>query len=121
MDSPLLHPVPHHNCPMLTQPHRVRLDRSTWSRLWPLLAVGLLQLWALTGHDVQALGGWMAVIHVVFLVAALVFLAAALTITLRGSAISRAAPPAQPPLPTSEPRSHTPEAASPPPRHTVRD
>lgn len=106
---------------MLTQPHRVRLDRTTWSRLWPLLAVALLQLWALTGHSMHDLGGWMAILHVVFLVAALVFLAAALTITLRGSAISRAAPSARSPLPTSEPHSHTPEAARPPPRHTVRD
>lgn len=106
---------------MLTHTHRVRLDLTTWSRLWPLLAVALLQLWALTGHDAQALGGWMAIIHVVFLVAAMAFLAAALTLTLRGSAIVRAAPPTRSSLPAFEPRSHTPEADSPPPRHTVRD
>lgn len=106
---------------MLTPTHRVRLDLTTWSRLWPLFAVALLQLWALTGHDAQALGGWMAIIHLVFLVAAMAFLVTALTLSLRGSAIVYAAPPARPSLPVSKPRSHTPEADSPPPRHTVRD
>ena len=106
---------------MLTQTLRVRLDRTTWSHLWPLLAVGLLQLWATTGHGMQELGGWMAVIHVVFLVAAMAFLATALAITLRGSVTVRAEPPARSSLPAFEPRSHTPEADSPPPRHTVRD
>ena len=106
---------------MLTLPNRIRLDRTTWSRLWPLLAVGLLQLWALTGHGGQELGGWMAVIHVVFLVAAMVFLIAALMITLSGSLIVRGAPLARSSLPASEPRSHTPGADSPPPRQPVRD
>ncbi|MBN2692344.1 MAG: hypothetical protein JXR43_10940 [Burkholderiaceae bacterium] len=106
---------------MLTHTHRVQLDMTTWSRLWPLLAVALLQLWALTGHGMHDLGGWMAIIHVVFLVAAMAFLAAALTITLRGSVIVRAAPPARSSLPAFEPRSHTPEADSPPPRQPVRD
>lgn len=106
---------------MLTLTHRIRLDKTSWSRLWPLLAVGLFQLWALTGHNVQALGGWMVVIHVVFLAAAIVFLVAALTLSLHGSAIVYALPPARPSLPVSEPRSHTPEADSPPPRHSVRD
>jgi hypothetical protein len=77
---------------MLTPTHRVRLDLTTWSRLWPL-----------------------------FLVAAMAFLVTALTLSLRGSAIVYAAPPARPSLPVSKPRSHTPEADSPPPRHTVRD
>lgn len=106
---------------MLTHTHRVRLDLTTWSRLWPLLAVGLLQLWALTGHGTHDLGGWMAIIHVVFLVAAMAFLAAALTISLRGSPIVRAAPLGQPPFPASQPRTCIPEVDSPPPRTTVRD
>ena len=106
---------------MLTPTHRIRLDLTAWSRLWPLLAVALLQLWALSGHGAHDLGGWMAVIHVVFLVAAMLFLATALTITLRMPAARRAEPPAQWLLPASEPRSHTPEADSPPPRHAVRD
>ena len=78
---------------MITSP-RLRLPQGPILRAWPLLAVALLQLWALTGHGPQELGGWMAVIHVVFLIAAIFFLAAALIITLRGSVVSRAAPPA---------------------------
>ena len=106
---------------MLTLPNRIRLDRTTWSRLWPLLAVGLLQLWALTGHGGQELGAWMVVIHVVFLVAAFAFLAIALTIALHTPTTRRAEPPAQPRLPASDPQGHTPEVANPPPRRTVRD
>lgn len=106
---------------MLTQTHRVRLDRSTWSRLWPLLAVALLQLWAITGHGGQELGAGMVVIHVVFLVAAFAFLAIALTIALHTPTTRRAEPAAQPRVPASDPQGHTPEADSPPPRQSVRD
>ena len=90
-------------------------------RLWPLLAAGVLGLWALTGHPPQALGGVMALLHLVYVYVAIWLLATAFTLSIRPESMMKVNRPEDPPAADLEPPSRKPEPSTPPPRATVRD
>ncbi len=90
-------------------------------RLWPLLAAGLLGLWALTGHSPQALGGAMALLHLIYVFVAVWLLMAAFALSIRPALIKKTDRPADPLAADVGSPSRKPEPSTPPPRTTVRD
>lgn len=105
---------------MLNPFSTVRLHHGAF-KAWPLFAAALVVLWSLLGQAPFEAGALLTVIHVVYLVGAVLLLLAAITITLRQPPVLRTARTFAPALPKPGPCDHTPEADTPPPRHTVRD
>ncbi|MHB0922058.1 MAG: hypothetical protein B7X46_12375 [Thiomonas sp. 15-66-11] len=106
---------------MLPSQHNPHLDFRTLMRLWPLLAAGLLGLWALTAHAPHALGGVMALLHLVYVFAAIWLLMTAFAVSIRPEAMMKVDRPDAPPAADAGPPSRKPEPSTPPPRATVRD
>ncbi|MHB1669010.1 hypothetical protein [Thiomonas sp.] len=106
---------------MLPNQHNPRLDFRTLMHLWPLLAAGLFGLWALTGHSPHALGGVMALLHLVYVFAAIWLLMTAFALSIRPALIKKTDRPADPLAADAGPPSRKPEPSTPPPRTTVRD
>ena len=90
-------------------------------RAWPMLLAALIMLWSLAGHPPQAAGGWMAVIHVVYVLGIVWLLTMATTIAMEALGSRPAGLTPEPGLPDIAPPSRKPAPDTPPPRHTARD
>ncbi|OIQ82578.1 hypothetical protein GALL_356480 [mine drainage metagenome] len=80
---------------------------------WPMLVAALIMLWSLSGRPPQAAGGWMAVIHVIYVLGIVWLLTMATTIAMEALGSRPGGLTPAPGLPDIAPPSRKPASVSP--------